>query len=198
MATSTSPLSRQPTQLDYVSPTQFKFNIHQLPKVEFFTTAANVPAINLGEAIFPTPYKEIPVMGDTLTYDNLSITFIVDENLENYIELHNWLKGIGFPENRQQFSTYRDVTSNTPNTVNVSTQQNDIGVTGKANRDRTMYSDAYLMLLSNKNNPIVEVDFKNVFPTSLGGLDFNQNATDVEYLTCTATFKYQIYEINTL
>ena len=137
-------------------------------------------------------------MGDKIEYEDLSVTFLVDEYLENYIELHNWLKGIGFPENRQQFSTYRDVTSNTPNTVNVSTQQNDIGVTGKPNRDRTMYSDAYLMLLSNKNNPIVEVDFKNVFPTSVSGLDFNQNATDVEYLTCTATFKYQIYEINTL
>ena len=104
MATSTSPLSRQPDKLDYLSPTQFKFNIHQLPKVEFFCTAANVPAINLGEAIFPTPYKQIPVMGDTLTYDNLSISFIVDENLENYIELHEWLTAIGFPKNREQFS----------------------------------------------------------------------------------------------
>ena len=111
MATPTSPLSRQPDNLDYLSPTQFKFNIHQLPKVEFFCTAANVPAINLGEAIFPTPYKQIPVMGDTLTYDNLSITFIVDENLENYIELHNWMVAIGFPKSRAQFSNFRSGSS---------------------------------------------------------------------------------------
>ena len=57
MATSTSPISRQPDKLDYLSPTQFKFNIHQLPKVEFFTTAANVPAISLGDAVMSTPYK---------------------------------------------------------------------------------------------------------------------------------------------
>ena len=46
-------LDRQPDKLDYASPTQFKFGIHQLPKVEFFTVAANVPGINLGDAIFP-------------------------------------------------------------------------------------------------------------------------------------------------
>ena len=64
--------------------------------------------------------------------------------------------------------------------------------------DKAMYSDAYLMILSNKNNPIVEIDFKNVFPTSIGGLSFDGGATDVEYLTCDVTFKYQIYEIRTL
>ena len=47
MTTTTSPLSRQPTVLDYSSPTQFKFGINQLPKVEFFTTAANIPGISL-------------------------------------------------------------------------------------------------------------------------------------------------------
>ena len=54
------------------------------------------------------------------------------------------------------------------------------------------------MVLSNKNNPIVEVNFQNIFPISLGGLDFTQNVTDVEYVTATADFAYQIYEINTL
>ena len=47
MTTETSPLNRQPTKLDYSSPTQFKFTIHQLPKVEFFTTAATIPGITL-------------------------------------------------------------------------------------------------------------------------------------------------------
>ena len=55
MTTEQSPISRQPPKLDYSSPTQFKFSINQLPKVEFFTTAANLPGINLGDAIFPTP-----------------------------------------------------------------------------------------------------------------------------------------------
>ena len=200
MATSTSPLSRQPTQLDYVSPTQFKFNIHQLPKVEFFCTAANVPAINLGEAIFPTPYKQIPVMGDTLTYDNLSISFIVDENLENYIELHEWLTAIGFPKDREQFTTFRSSTADLP----VITQgvSDDRGLTTGSSQlstsARGMFGDAILTILTNKNNPVVEVRFQDLFPVALGALDFTQVATDVEYISVTADFSYKIYEIVTL
>ena len=193
MATSTSPLSRQPDNLDYLSPTQFKFNIHQLPKVEFFCTAANVPAINLGEAIFPTPYKQIPVMGDTLTYDNLSISFIVDENLENYIEIHEWLTAIGFPKNRNQFSSFRSSTASTP----IATQgtSDDIGDVQPATSARGMFGDAILTILTNKNNPVVEVRFQDIYPVALGALDFTQTATDVEYITVTADFSYKIYDI---
>ena len=196
MATSSSPLARQPDKLDYLSPTQFKFNIHQLPKVEFFCTAANIPAISLGEAIFPTPYKEIPVMGDTLTYDNLSISFIVDENLENYIELHNWLIGIGFPKNRNQFSNFRSLTSSSP----IATQgvSNDIGDVKPSTSARGMFGDAILTTLTNKNNPVVEARFQDLYPVSLGALDFTQTATDVEYITVTADFSYKLYEIVTL
>ena len=98
-------VNRQPTKLDYASPTQFKFTISQLPKVEFFTTAANVPDLTLADAIIPTPFKTIPVMGTNLTYGNLNINFICDEFLENYRELHDWLIAIGFPKNREQFPT---------------------------------------------------------------------------------------------
>ena len=94
----TGPLGRQPDKLDYLSPTQFRFGINQLPKVEFFTVAANIPGINMGEAIFPTPFKDIPIMGDKLTYENLEITFIIDEFLENYRSLHEWMTAIGFPK----------------------------------------------------------------------------------------------------
>ena len=194
MATAQSPLARQPDKLDYASPTQFKFGIHQLPKVEFFTLSANVPGISADTVTQPTPYKDIPIVGDKLNYENLSITFLVDEYLENYISLHNWMTGIGFPTDRQEFRTFRDVTSNTP--ASGKTPPTDL--VGKAIPDRALYSDAYLMVLSNKNNAIVEVDFQNIFPISLGGLDFTQNVTDVEYVTATAEFAYQIYEINTL
>ena len=194
MATAQSQLARQPDKLDYASPTQFKFGIHQLPKVEFFTLSANVPGISADTVTQPTPYKDIPIVGDKLNYENLSITFLVDEYLENYISLHNWMTGIGFPTDRQEFRTFRDVTSNTP--ASGKTPPTDL--VGKAIPDRALYSDAYLMVLSNKNNAIVEVDFQNIFPISLGGLDFTQNVTDVEYVTATADFAYQIYEINTL
>jgi hypothetical protein len=194
MVTSTSPISRQPDQLDYASPTQFRFGIHQLPKVEFFTVSANLPGISAGTTTHATPFKDIPTMGEKLEYENLSISFIVDEYLENYISLHNWMVGIGFPENREQFRTFRDVTSNTP--ASGKTPPTDL--VGKAIPDIAMYSDAFLQILSNKNNPILEVSFQNAFPISLSALDFTQTATDVEYLVATAEFAYQIYEIKTL
>ena len=194
MATAQSPLARQPDKLDYASPTQFKFGIHQLPKVEFFTLSANVPGISASVVTRATPFKDIPIVGDKLTYDNLSITFQVDEYLENYVSLHNWMKGIGFPTDRQEFRTFRDVTSNTP--ASGKTPPTDL--VGKAIPDKALYSDAYLMVLSNKNNAIVEVNFQNIFPVSLGALEFTQSVTDIEYMTATAEFAYQIYEINTL
>ena len=194
MVTSTSPLARQPDQLDYASPTQFRFGINQLPKVEFFTVSANLPGISAGTVTYATPFKDIPTMGEKMEYENLSISFIVDEYLENYISLHNWMVGIGFPEKREQFRTFRDVTSNTP--ASGKTPPTDL--VGKAVPDKAMYSDAFLQILSNKNNPIVEVNFENIFPISLSALDFTQTATDVEYIVATAEFAYQIYEIKTL
>ena len=189
-------VSRQPTKLDYASPTQFKFSINQLPKVEFFTTAANIPDISLSDVVIPTPFKPIPVMGQNLTYGNLSLSFIVDEFLENYRELHDWLTGIGFPKDRKQFKDFRSNTSNTGTAS--ATPVQDVGKVGKTVPDAAMFSDATLTVLSNKNNPIVEVRFSNLYPVSLGALEFNQGATDVEYLTTSADFTYQLYEIVSL
>ena len=194
MVTATSPLARQPDQLDYASPTQFRFGIHQLPKVEFFTVSANLPGISAGTATHATPFKDIPIMGEKIDYSNLSISFIVDEYLENYISLHNWMIGIGFPKDREQFRTFRDVTSNTPADGGIPS----VDLIGSATPDKAMYSDAFLQILSNKNNPILEVSFENAFPISLSALDFTQTATDVEYMVATAEFAYQIYEIKTL
>ena len=194
MATAQSPLARQPEQLDYASPTQFRFGIHQLPKVEFFTVGANLPGITLQTAPYPNPFKDIPLMGEKLDYANLSISFIVDEYLENYISLHNWMTGIGFPEKREQFQIFRDVTSNTP----ASGKTPPVDLAGKAIPDKSLFSDAFLQILSNKNNPVVEVNFENAFPISLSALDYTQNATNVDYMVATADFAYQIYEIKTL
>ena len=194
MTTSQSPLSRQPTKLDYASPTQFRFTMTQLPKVEFFTVGANLPGISLTDAIMSTRFKNIPMMGEKLEYENLSLTFICDEYLENYTSLHEWMTVIGFPEDNKQFSTFRSETSNTPIETKGGPNR-DIGIEGVSTAARSMFSDATLTILSNKNNPIAEVRFEDLYPISLGALEFNQNATDVEYLTVSADFAYKIYKI---
>ncbi len=196
MTTETSPLNRQPSKLDYSSPTQFRFLINQLPKVQYFTVAANIPGLSLNETTYNTPLKDIPLIGEKLNYEDLTITFIVDENLENYIELHNWITSLGFPKDRSQFKSFRETTANTK--VTTQGTSSDIGDVKPATAERSMFSDATLSILTNKNNPVVEVRFADCFPTSISSLDYNQNVTDVDYLTADITFKYKIYEIHSL
>ena len=77
--TTINSISRQPTQQDYASPSQFKFSIAKLPKVEFFCTEVNIPGINLGNAVQLTTLKDIPLPGTKLEFGDLSLTFLVDE-----------------------------------------------------------------------------------------------------------------------
>jgi hypothetical protein len=197
--TTTNSFSRQPTNLDYASPTQFKFNILKLPKVEFFCTAVNIPGITLGTAEFATPLKNIPLPGDKLSYDPLNMTFLVDENLENFQEIHGWLVGLGFPRDHREF---RNLLSSgddrfpTRNTSNVSTEAGKSKFAA-ADAGPTL-SDATLTVLSSKNNAQLEVRFRDVYPTGLTGLQYDQQAADVDYLTATVSFNYLIYDFATV
>ena len=182
----TNALRRQPTELDYADPSKFKFTIEKLPLVEFFTTAANLPGINLGEAIFPTPFKQIPIMGDDLTYENLEVTFIVDEKLQNYREVHDWMVGIGFPQARTQYSGLRQEGDQI--SPPQGKQAGQEGISG-------MFSDATLTITSAKNNPIVQARFQDVYPVALSGLAYDQQAEDITYLTANVTFTYKIYTL---
>ena len=189
----------QPDKLDYASPTQFRFGIHQLPKVEFFAVSATIPAIALSDVLIPTPFKSIPMMGDQLTFDNLSVSFIVDEYLENFLSIHEWLTAIGFPKNKKQFSEFKTNTSNTPIGARSSASTStDVGDVKAASPNNALFSDATLTILSNKNNPIVNVFFRDLYPVAMTALDYNQGATDVEYLTASIDFAYQIYEIEAI
>ena len=193
--TVTNSLTRQPTKLDYASPTQFKFSIIKLPKVEYFCTSVNIPGVNLGETTQATPLKKIPVPGDTLTYEPLQMTFLVDENLENFQEIHGWLVGLGFPRDNKEFRNLLSSGNDrfpTRNTSNVSTEA---GKTKYAAADAgPTLSDATLTVLSSKNNAQVEIRFRDVYPTGLTGLQYNQQAADVDYLTATVSFSYLIYD----
>ena len=197
--TTTNANSRQPTKLDYASPTQFRFSIIKLPKVEYFATAANIPGITLGQANQPTPLKDIPIPGDKLEYDNLNITFLVDENLENYREIHGWMTGLGFPKDTSQFRSLQGASADRyPTTSDVGLNK-ELGSIKKAVQDDGgLYSDATLFVLSSKNNANLEIRFRDIYPISLSGLDYNQQETDIQYLTASVTFAYKIYEFATV
>ena len=197
--TTTNANSRQPTKLDYASPTQFRFSIIKLPKVEYFATAANIPGITLGQANQPTPLKDIPIPGDKLEYDNLNITFLVDENLENYREIHGWLTGLGFPKDNEQFRNLQNAGSDRfPTTKNTGLNKELGQIRKTVQDDGGLYSDATLFVLTSKNNANLEVRFRDLYPVSLSGLNYNQQETDIQYLTANVTCAYRIYEFATV
>ena len=102
--TTTNVYTREPDKLDYASPVQFRFKCSKLPTVEFFCQSANIPGISIGTATMPTGLKDIPIPGEKVSYQDLSISFLVDENLNNYKEIHDWIIALGFPQNHTQFA----------------------------------------------------------------------------------------------
>ena len=192
--TTSNIIDRTPSKLDYASPIQFRFKMTKLPNVEFFVQTANIPGITLGEVTMPTPLKDIPMPGDKVTYQSLDVSFLVDENLNNYKEIHDWITGLGFPEDHKQFNTllatgadrFPGTTSSTAATGTSIPQPLSEG---------GIYSDATLTVLKNKNIAKTEIRFQNVYPVSLGGLSYDIKANDVSYLQVNASFNYMYYDI---
>jgi hypothetical protein len=186
--------SRQPTKIDYASPTQFKFNILKLPTVEYFCTSVNIPTVSLNVLEQKTTLKDIPLPGDKLTYGDLTMSFIVDENLTNYQEIHGWLTGLGRPADHEQYQNLSQAGADRFPTSKSTVSTEPGFVRAGASSAGSTLSDATLMVLTNKNNPVVEIRFRDVFPVTLSALNYNQQATDIQYLTAEVTFKYLIYE----
>ena len=196
--TITNAYSRQPTKFDYASPTQFKFQLLKLPKVEYFCTSVNIPGVTLSNVDIATPLKSIPVPGTILNYGDLEMSFLVDENLENYREIHGWLTGLGFPRDHTQAKTLLDAAKDRFPTGGKSDAITDAGkVTGSPMPLGPVFSDATLNVLTSKNTANIEVRFSDMFPVSLSALNFNQQANDVDYLSASVTMKYKIYEFAT-
>ena len=187
MALKINPLQRQPNNLDFASPTQFRFNLLKTPNVEFFVTSVNIPGISFtGDATMNTRFKTIAFMGDTLDFADLELTFLVNEDLSNYREMFDWMVGIGFPQSTQQFETATAAEAGLkPNS-------------GTLVDPSSMQSDATLTILTNKNNPTLRVNFKGCYPNSLSGLTYNTQITDTEQMTATVTMKYDVYEFEKL
>ena len=192
--TTSNVIDRTPSKFDYASPIQFRFKMTKLPTVEFFIQTANIPGISLGDTTLPTPLKDISMPGDKLTYQSLDVSFLVDENLNNYKEIHDWMTGIGFPQDHKQFA---DVLATGSDRFSRSTASTAAVGSGKPAplSEGGIYSDATLIVLNNKNIAKTEIRFQNVYPTSLGSLSYNIRASDVDYLTVNASFNYMYYDI---
>ena len=175
MAT-TNAFASQIQNRNFLSPVGFKFTLSKEPKAAFFCNSARIPEISLGIEIQPTYLKDLDIPGNKILYQDLSIRFLVDENMQNYMSIHNWITGLGFPETAQQ---YENLTTN------------DEGL-----RDpKEAFSDGSLYILNSNYNTTAVVKFKDLFPISLSSLEFNSTATDVQYFTADVSFKYTVYNI---
>jgi len=187
-------LTRQPTSLDYASPTQFKFQIQKLPKVEYFCTSVNLPAVSISEVKQPTPFVDVPLPGTTLSYETLNMTFLVDENLENLQEIHGWIRGLGFPESYTEYAGGLNAGADRAPSSQGSVSTEPGKVKFGAPSQQAYFSDATLIVLTSKNNPIKEIRFRDVYPINIGELQYDQQATDVQYQMATVTFRYRGYD----
>ena len=184
MTDSVSPFDKQIANRNYMSPLGFKLILTKTPKVDFLCQSANIPSISMGTAIQPSYLKDIPVPGDKVLYDDLNVRFLVDEKMENYLAIHKWITGLGYPESIGQYRQLKTDDKRTDRRVNDS-----------ADPLYFQYSDATLQILSSNYKPSIHVNFKDAFPVSLSTLDFDVTTRDYNYFTAEVTFKYTIYNI---
>ena len=173
--------ANQISNRNFLSPVGFKFSISKIPKADFFANQANIPGIDLGFAVQPTYLKDLPVPGDKLTYGDFNLRFIIDENMEIYLEVHKWMRGLGYPENVGEFAQLKreDLYFPSPNSKSPYNE----------------YSDGTLLVYNSSFNVNMKVHFKGVFPVSLSPVEFDATMTDIDYVTAEVIFKYSIYDI---
>ena len=175
-----------PTELDYLRPTGFRFQVHNIPNVSFFCQAANLPQMSLGQQEQQTPLSNLYFPGEKLQFGELVIRFLIQEDMANYKELYNWMIGLGSPESHKQFTEYVD-----GQRYRFPNQNNRAKYLGQ-------FSDASLYVLDSNNNPNVQISFKDCFPISLEGLDFDISSGDQNYFVGVAAFRYRTFDVQTV
>ena len=167
---------------NFLSPGGFRFTIGKFPKVPYLAQQANIPQINMGLVQQDTPFRPAFVDG-ILEYGSFTLQFLVDEDLENYLIIHNWMRGLGVPDSfkdRQDFET--GIETNLP--------AKEIG--------DLLFADGTLTVLNSNFQPKFNVVFKDMFPISLNTLEFDAAVSDTDYFNSVVEFNYLQYEIQSL
>jgi hypothetical protein len=158
---------------NYLSPLEFIVIVKRLPNVQFYTQRTIIPNISVAPIEYSTPFKPVYQTGDRLQYSELNFTFILNEDMSNYIEIYDWMKGTSFPEN---FNQYKQL------------EESNNGIK----------SDISIKILNSNKNPTIQVDYYDCFPTDLSEITLDTTQTDVVYPEATATFRYNYFAITKL
>jgi hypothetical protein len=139
-----------------------------------------LPGITLGKAVMANSVHDFNMPGEALDFDDLTIQFLVDEKMANYLAIHDWMIGLGFPEGHKW---YREL---------ISAERNAQGYS----ENSKAVSDCSLTILDSDNKPLKRFTFTDAFPVSLTGLTFQANNSDVQYLVATLTISYSYYSVS--
>jgi hypothetical protein len=157
---------------------KFALSFSRLPYIQFFVQAVNAPGITTNPATQQTPFIDAPIPADKMAYEPLSISCLLDEPMWSWTSVNDWLKGLTFPDSFKQYQNLR-------------LQQRL-----QTNNPKPQYSDCRLSIFTNKNNPIMNIDFVDLFPTSLSGIQLDTRIPATQVLTFSATFAFTNYNIS--
>jgi len=161
-------LARYPQHMNPLLPTYYRFTIARLPFVTYFCQSASIPNVTVTEVMIPTPFMAIK-RPSKMDFDDLNITFVVDENLGNWLEIFKWMRSTvpvdGFAEIKPA---------------------------------NTHTSTANILILNSAKQPKLNVTFTDVFPKTLSSLDFSSAMVDPEPFVASVTFSFRSYDIEIL
>lgn len=179
------PTFNQIDNRNFLMPTGWHFGVVRAPKVSFFGTRINVPAIDLGVAVQPNYLNDIPRAGDKMQFGDLTLEFLVDEGLENYMEIQKWMRGLGFPESLDEIYKWQEQTETYDYPSSNYQREGELN----------LYSDGTLTIYNSAQQPSFKIVFENLFPVNLTLLQFDAQVTDETAISASVTFKYTIYNI---
>ena len=90
---------------------------------------------------------------------------MIDEELQNWLEIYEWIKAITFPETTEQY------------------------------RHENVYSDGILTILTSNKNVQYVAKFTNLFPVDLTDIEMSSDVADAEVVAADATFAYSTYKV---
>lgn len=172
-------LTRTPINPNFLQPNKFQLNFSRSPNVQYFCQTLSVPGLSMSEALQPTPFVDLYAPGEKAVYDLLNITFMVDETMSSWLEIHDWIRAMTFPED---FAEYRNL-------------GNLNAYTRFQNSKKPQYSDCTITVLSSSNNPIVRFKYYDVFPTTLSTIILNSGDSPDTIVTADATFRYSYFDV---
>jgi hypothetical protein len=152
-----------------LSQINFRVLMKRTPTLNFLCTDVELPGCNLPSPAASTPFVPIPEPGDHLDFDPLSITFLVDEDFLNWIEVHSWIRSISHADNFEQYKALDD-----------QPQWTGLGVK----------SDIVVSVLDSARNANFNITYYDAFPISVSKIVFTSSATGVKHIKCNATFAY--------